>query len=289
MRVLSWNIRGIKGLGDKRLDDMLQGLGGLGPDVLLLQEVGHAGELPKRLRAGLAALGFSYFHHAAPGHGMLPHAEYGSAIASRWRISDHASTWLVPTQGKGLRSELIARATLHIEGLAVEVISAHMPNGSGNGWTKIEHFEALVRHIERLRDRPVILGGDFNEPRIERPDGRWLCFGESLYGGNVWRPWKHWTHNGVRDTGQRWCSAVRSVLAADNVGGLVDACRAVRGPAAVATTHVAKGQNRFFDHILASRHFTIEDMGFEHAWREAGWSDHSAVWAKLKPAGATER
>lgn len=183
MRVLTWNIRGIKGLGDKRLDEMLQGLGGLGPDVLLLQEVGYGGELPKRLRAGLAALGFSYFHHAAPDHGSLPHRKYGSAIASRSRMSNQASTWLVPTQGKGLRSELIARATLHIEGLAVEAISAHIPNG--NGWTKIQHFEALARHIERLRDRPVILGGDFNEPRIERPDGRWLCFGESLYGEKV--------------------------------------------------------------------------------------------------------
>jgi hypothetical protein len=29
------------------------------------------------------------------------------------------------------------------------------------------------------------------------------------------------------------------------------------------------------------RHFELQDMGFEHTWREKGWSDHSAVWAKL--------
>ena len=123
----------------------------------------------------------------------------------------------------------------------------------------------------------------FNEPRLERRRGRWICFGEDLGSDGEWRVWDHWVHQGVRDTGRRWDNAVRSVLADENVGGLIDVCRSVNGPDAVACTHVVGGRQRFFDHILVSPHFRVLDMGFEHAWRaQHRCADHSAVWADLE-------
>jgi endonuclease/exonuclease/phosphatase family metal-dependent hydrolase len=35
------------------------------------------------------------------------------------------------------------------------------------------------------------------------------------------------------------------------------------------------------DHILV-RGLAVEACEYEHAWREAGLSDHSALWARLR-------
>jgi endonuclease/exonuclease/phosphatase family metal-dependent hydrolase len=285
VRILTWNIQGIRGLPQARLDGILERIGQLRPDVLLLQEVGHGGSQPVRLGDGLAKLGLEHFHHALPkdyAGPPLTHGNYGSAIASRWPLTAHDADWLQDPADQELWADLLARATIHAGDLDLEVISAHIPNGSGYGWKKIEHFEALARQLDRLKGQAVILGGDFNEPRIERPGGRWICWGEDLGADGEWRVWESWAHKGVRDTGERWDAAVRSVLAEENIGGLVDACRAVRGADAVAGTHLSRGQERFFDHLMVSPQLRVAEMGFEHAWRTEGWSDHSAVWATIE-------
>jgi hypothetical protein len=47
-------------------------------------------------------------------------------------------------------------------------------------------------------------------------------------------------------------------------------------------THEILGEDRFFDHLLVSQDFVVEDAGFFHEWRFEQLSDHSAAWAKLK-------
>ena len=59
-------------------------------------------------------------------------------------MTAHASSWLTPHGNEQLWPELIARATIHTTPF-IQAISAHIPNGSGNGWAKIDHFEALAR------------------------------------------------------------------------------------------------------------------------------------------------
>ena len=44
------------------------------------------------------------------------------------------------------------------------VFSVHMPNGSGNGWAKIDAFEALATALEERPTGARIVAGDFNEP-----------------------------------------------------------------------------------------------------------------------------
>jgi hypothetical protein len=48
--------------------------------------------------------------------------------------------------------------------------------------------------------------------------------------------------------------------------------------------HIVRGKVRFFDHILVSGHFSVEDAGFWHDCREDGTSDPSAAWARLSVA-----
>ena len=47
----------------------------------------------------------------------------------------------------------------------IEFVTAHIPNGSGYGWIKVEHFRILSKALIESPDSPRILTGDFNEPR----------------------------------------------------------------------------------------------------------------------------
>jgi endonuclease/exonuclease/phosphatase family metal-dependent hydrolase len=50
------------------------------------------------------------------------------------------------------------------------------------------------------------------------------------------------------------------------------------------TTHVVgpKKKSRFFDHMLVSDHFEIEEGGYHLSWCSRGLSDHAAGWARIR-------
>ncbi len=92
----------------------------------LLQEVGLRSE--QRLRDLLAARGLRGWHHS--GDAACEQKRYGNAIVSHGEVVGYA--W---ASDPGPRwPQLLARAVLRLDGSAFDVIVAHMPNGSANGW-----------------------------------------------------------------------------------------------------------------------------------------------------------
>ena len=70
----------------------------------------------------------------------------------------------------------IQRISSPIFSNGIEFITAHIPNGSGYGWIKIEHFRALTEAIISAPDCPRILSGDFNEPQAFMTSGQIVSF-----------------------------------------------------------------------------------------------------------------
>lgn len=277
MRVTSWNIAGARGLSDERVRAVLGVLGRRPrPDIVTLQEV-HQDAAPGVI-AGLATIGLE---HAAFGRGKSAHASHGVLIASCFPMRRTDGGW----RKRAPYPDLFASARAETPTGDVEVVTAHIPNGAGNGWKKIEAFECLSRMLWRAVDRPRVLMGDFNEPREVRPNGQVVTFGQRVLGsGGVHADGVYETH-GVTDTLRRWDAGVRSVLAGESSHGLRHAYLAKHGFAETPVTYRTQKNPRFFDHILVSRHFRVADAGYDHGVRENDTSDHSLAWAKLTPAG----
>jgi len=91
--------------------------------VVLLQEVGNgvADDLLRVLKeAGLPG----FFGRPSGTEGKT----YGNVIASRWPLEPLAPSWSTAPW-----PQLLTRATVTVGDVVIDVISAHMPNGSGNG------------------------------------------------------------------------------------------------------------------------------------------------------------
>lgn len=275
MLVLSWNIRGITGIGEKRLGRILAAVREQDVDLLLLQEVTAERDLRDRIREQLEGIGLRGFFFSGETTGQK---KYGNVIASQWPVEPQTRGWAPRAPWE----PLLARATVHMEPVVVDVISAHIPNGSDHGWKKIETFEALAYALQNAPDQPRILGGDFNEPREVMPSGHMITFGQSVHADGTISSSGMKTKNGEAHPRYRWDHAVRSVLAGPSSHGLRHVFHDRHGWSA-PTTHVIRGADRFFDHLLVSHHFSVVDAGYLHEWRERGLSDHSAAWARLGP------
>lgn len=169
-------------------------------------------------------------------------------------------------------------------------MGAHIPNGSGNGWIKIDTFEALARGIEATLDRtsphgspPLILAGDFNEPQAVLGDGTIIPFTMKEVSPGEWE-----AKGDLRGAGgrayprQRWVDGVKSILGEQPVGQLQHVVRVTEGPTSWHTTHRVRGLDRYFDHLLVSAHWRVLRSGLDHAVREHGVSDHSLLWADVE-------
>jgi endonuclease/exonuclease/phosphatase family metal-dependent hydrolase len=76
--------------------------------------------------------------------------------------------------------ERVLGVVIDVDGRPLELVNTHVPDGSGNGWRKVEHFEGLYRYLARTwspEGRPRILCGDFNSPRRELP-AEWSIRGD---------------------------------------------------------------------------------------------------------------
>ncbi len=271
MRVLSWNIHAIRG-ADERLTRIVDAIAGQQSDVVLLQEVASRYGLPARLRGALRERGLTHFHFG--GHGPIAGKRYGNVIAARWPVRPYPRVTAAPFP------QLIARAMVDHPGGTVDVLNVHVPNGVGNGWRKIETLEVLADLLERAEDAPRILAGDFNEPQAWPSRAPLISFGQCRR-GDTWTTEGTVTYLGETDSRERWQRAVERVL--DNPHhGLRHAYRSYAPDAPTPGTHITTaGRERFFDHVLVSRHFEIVGAGFEHGWRIAGLSDHSGATAEL--------
>ncbi len=242
-------------------------------DIVLLQEVSSGREVSNRLRELFARrLNLDgWFYSGAP---EATEKRYGNVIASRFPVHSVAQR---PTPDAPW-PQLLAHAKIDSPLGWIDAVSVHMPNGSGNGWSKIETFEALGALIADSHRARLLVGGDFNEPQSVTADNGVISFGADEDGvvSGHWRD-----RQGRRHPTARWQIAVEGILGPRSP---IQHTWLTGNRGAVETTHVVRGRERFFDHILASRdHFQVVDAGYHHEWRtKAGLSDHSAAWAVVR-------
>jgi endonuclease/exonuclease/phosphatase family metal-dependent hydrolase len=272
LRVLSWNIRGNTGLSDLRMHRLIDALASEPADIIMLQELSAGGGLPERLRnLFLRELKFEGWHFS--GRGMRG-KKYGNVIASRFPVRVAARR----PRPDAPWPQLLARATVKTPIGEIDTISVHMPNGAGNGWKKIDTFEALGSILADEYMTPLIVGGDFNEPEGVGAANAVISAGAD--GDGIVRG--HWRdRRRRRHPNSRWQSAVERILGPTSI---LEHAWLAKNRGVFETTHVVRGKKCFFDHVLVSRdHFEVTDAGFHHAWRrKRNWtrlSDHSAAWA----------
>lgn len=287
MLLLSWNVRFQSLPG--RLQNVIEAIRSASPDVVTLQEVKTS--LADDVAGRLADIGLVHAYCSgkdAPPTAMrerppirnLKRKTYQCLIASRWPVTAAGNRW----RRRAPYPEMLARAKVSVpDEQDIDLFTAHIPNGSGNGWRKIDTFNVLSATLRRQKDAPRILTGDFNEPKRFRQSGQIVPFGEKIYGdgGTSIRGWQ--TKFGVRRPNKERVNGVRSVLAGASQHGLRDAYRDLHGfETATPVTHRTTRNNpRCFDHTFVSRHFAVVDCGYYHEWRKKGWSDHSAMWTRL--------
>ena len=273
MRLLSWNVNFIK--LSKRLPEVVGAIEALKPDLITLQEVKSG--LADKMAKCLAELGLEHSFDSGKDAPENPEflikfkKVYQCLIASRWPVSPVGDKWR-----KGAPfPEILGRAMIETPGGEINLFTVHIPNGSGNGWLKIDTFNFLLAALRKGNDSPRILTGDFNEPQEFRSSGQIVTWGEDIGKNgvpNLREKWKEWDH------------PVRSVLAGASRHGLRDAYRDLHGFAQTPITYVAAGGNsKCYDHTFVSRHFDLKACGYCHQYRkELKVSDHSPMWTDLE-------
>jgi endonuclease/exonuclease/phosphatase family metal-dependent hydrolase len=166
LRVATWNTNRRSPSILDALDDSRDRL-----DIVTLQEVTL--DLDDAFRDRLAAMGLN--HVIYTGEPNARKKRYGNIIASRWPAE--SINWKRLKQ-KIPWPQLIAHANIELGRRQIHVITAHVPNGSRNGWEKIDTFRALAEIVHEVRGRPCILTGDFNEPQYALQDDRIVTFGQ---------------------------------------------------------------------------------------------------------------
>jgi exonuclease III len=179
-----------------------------------------------------------------------------------------------------------ASALIDVGGAPAEIHAVHIPNGTKNGWAKIDHLRTVRNGLTpKAGAPPQLLFGDLNTPQSEGPHGI-TTFGQTLAGGWRERPTssKPFTDDKPFDP-KRWDEGERAVLEGlPNDCGMPDVFR-LKHPDTFEVTWVPKGlpedTGRRLDHVFASRELDVVSCKHIHRWRrgEPRLSDHSAVLA----------
>ena len=267
MRIVTWNIarnRGGTEADAQRVVDALRSLEPK-PDVVLLQEVFLDDAFVKPLLAALREDLGLYGDIRRPRAAGPEIKSYGCVVAARWPVEliDLAE----PDVAGGEQWAHLVTAARVEHSPPFTAVSAHMPNGSGNGWAKIDAFLYLGDILRRSADAAVVVGGDFNEPR------RFTAEGLESFGFTADHPERTWRRDGrgqTRTTGTHaeWQKPVEAVLGPLGINGIRRVADA--DGLGVVTHVVAQGtgdRSRCFDHILVSRHFRQPVMGVNNTVR----------------------
>jgi endonuclease/exonuclease/phosphatase family metal-dependent hydrolase len=259
--VLTWNVQGrVRGVPEQAA-----ALAARACDVVALQEV-RATAL-EVWEAALAMLGYPHVLATLPAGGPQrpPERRLGVLIAAREPL-EPAPTAEVPWPER----YLAARTTLG--GEVVEVHNLHAPISSKAGQVKVLTLEAVHAGLAPAADVPRILVGDLNTPQYESREGEVRSFARTRTGRI--RP----SH------GERHDRAEMLLVTGLREHGYIDAFRALHGYARRDRSWVyphRKGGYRL-DHII-TRGLDVVACEYEHGWRDAGLSDHAAMWADLRP------
>ena len=261
MLLLSWNVN------RRRTGHLIAKIESVRPDIVTLQEVKRS--LADDWADYLKDIGL--VHHYRSGNGALA-LSHQCLIASRWEVTPND----IVRPREPPYPEALGRATVSVPGKGdIDVFTAHIPNGTGNGWRKIDTFHVLAAELRRARranDSPRILTGDFNEPKRFEDSGQIVTFGRRRAG--------RWCdHFGDERPRSEWTDGVLSVLDGKLEHGLRDAYRACNG---YQKSDLVTWGTRCFDHAFVSSHFEVRACGYYHDWRkQLKLSDHSPMWMEL--------
>ena len=160
MRLLSWNVNCFS--LPKKFPQVVETIGAIKPDLVTLQEVESG--LADKMADCLAGLGLKHSLDSGKKSPKNPKwlvnfkKKYQCLIASRWPVCPVDDTWR-----KGAPyPEILGRAMFEMPEGDVELFTVHIPNGSNNGWSKIDTFNVLLAALREGNNSPRILTGDFN-------------------------------------------------------------------------------------------------------------------------------
>tara|TARA_B100001093_G_scaffold515352_1_gene591505 strand:- start:855 stop:1763 length:909 start_codon:yes stop_codon:yes gene_type:complete len=281
LRVLSWNLR-FQGFG-KRTDAITSAIADDHADVLTFQEVpeNHSKDFFTRLEK----LGYCHLHYAWKGtkFDSGKWIRHGVLIASRHRL-EVMGDWIDQAKFPDLFSHVKIFSANFPKG--IEFVTAHIPNGSGYGWIKIEHFRILSKALIESPESPRVLTGDFNEPQAFLTSGQIVSFRSKIKENgriNISGIYSKNTPEGIPQQKAEWGRSVRDVLS-HHAHGMKNVYEQIHGMIPTPVTHLIRGAGeRCFDHGFASRHCKIINSGYHHEWRKSGLSDHSALWFEIRP------
>src|SRR4051812_9255408 len=260
--LLSWNVAGRV----RSVPDQARALAERPAQLVALQEV-RASALPA-WRDALHALG--YEHIAATLTDQTPRPperRLGVLVAAHQPPEPYPPLDDLPWPERHLA------ARTRLAGTEVELHVLHAPISSKAGEVKVRTLEAIYAALAPPSDVPRLLVGDLNTPQYESREGEVQSFARTR-SGRI-KP----TH------GERHDAAELSVVVGLLEHGYVDAFRAVHGyqrrDRSWLYPHGKMGYR--LDHILV-RGLKPVACEYEHAWRDAGLSDHAAIWADVRAA-----
>lgn len=152
MKILSWNVNGIRSVGSKGFFEWLEKES---PDVLCLQETKCN---PSQLEPSYTApFGYQAFWHSAKKPGYSGVAVYAKMATAPRDVREGLGVAAIDDEGR----------VLTVEFADFTVVNAYFPNSQREharlGY-KLEFCDAIFKHVEKLRKAKhnVVLCGDYN-------------------------------------------------------------------------------------------------------------------------------
>jgi endonuclease/exonuclease/phosphatase family metal-dependent hydrolase len=264
--VLTWNVAGRV----RSVADQARALATRPADVLALQEVRASAVAAWLLELDVLGYRHRAFTLAADGAPRAPDRRLGVLIAGRQSLEV-----CPPLELPWPERHLAVRTC--VEGVPLEVHALHAPLSNKPDRIKVRTLEAVYARLAAPSDLPRILAGDLNTPQYESREGEVHTFARTRSGRL--RP----------DYGERHDWAELSLIVGLTDYGYVDAFRSLHGYGRRDRSWLYPNRKTGYrlDHLIV-RGLTVESCDYEHAWRDAGLSDHAALWAQLTPDPGTD-
>jgi exonuclease III len=260
LRLISWNVAGRVARQPEQLEALLARRW----DVVCLQEITPT--TLKAWRSGLQEGGLTQVRTSIdewiPGEQPPDDRRLGVLTASRAPFEVFGSAH--PPWPERFLSARLGSAD------ALELHNLHSPISQKPGRVKLRTHRAIAGYLAHSCGRPQLLVGDLNTPRRELADGSTWSFARTARG--AFRI----------DRGEEWERAELAVLRGLEDRGVRDLFRDLHGYERAEISFAAGRGGWRLDHMVGSRHLSAAACEYDHAVREAGLSDHSAMWAEVE-------
>jgi exonuclease III len=262
--LVSWNVAGRVRL----VPEQAARIARLDPDVVCLQEV--TDRAAPLWEPALRSLGLECVSHPPRDEPCQRRLAVLTATRDRAEVGPvDGLPWPERAPLDGLPWPERALSVRFADGL--ELVNVHSPISPSPGLVKVRTHEAVHAHLREREGAGCALCGDLNTPRREHPDGRVWTFARDRYGRL--RP----------ERGQRWDAAELALIRGLEPYGLRDAFRALHGYGErdPSWEWPRWGGGYRLDHLIVSAGVAVSACRYEHDWRRAGLSDHSALVAEI--------